>query len=109
MKLDTADRQAAGGGDAQVLAAKTTRLKEKLAKLEEEMARLKALEQHAGLADKAIYAAPIPIAARWRRAVSGSGIVGYNVRTAVDTEHHLIVAARGDKRWHRQVAARQYG
>ena len=30
--------------------------------------------------------------ARWRRAARAPGIVGYNVQTAVDTKHHLIVA-----------------
>ena len=30
--------------------------------------------------------------ARWRPAVRGSGVVGYNVQVAVDTAHHLIIA-----------------
>jgi len=45
-QLDTADRQtAAGEAPSEELAARTTRLKEKLAKLEEEVKRLKAIEQ----------------------------------------------------------------
>src|SRR6516225_4617393 len=44
-QLDTADRQtAAGAAPSEELAARTTRLKEKLAKLEEEVKRLKAIE-----------------------------------------------------------------
>src|SRR6476620_6997446 len=44
-QLDTADRQICAGEDPEVLAARTTRLKEKLAKLEEEVKRLKAIEK----------------------------------------------------------------
>src|SRR6266513_1641192 len=44
--LDTADRQtAAGESPSEELAARTTRLKEKLTKLEEEVKRLKAIEK----------------------------------------------------------------
>src|SRR5712675_767832 len=46
-QLDTADRQtAAGESPSEELAARTTRLKEKLAKLEEEVKRLKAIEKN---------------------------------------------------------------
>src|SRR3974390_2779843 len=45
-QLDTADRQtAAGEAPSEELAARTTRLKQKLAKLEEEVNRLKAIER----------------------------------------------------------------
>src|SRR5947207_4310686 len=45
-QLDTADRQtAAGEAPSEELAARTTRLKEKLTKLEEEVKRLKAIEK----------------------------------------------------------------
>src|SRR5213593_3463804 len=45
-QLDTADRQTAAGEEpSEALAARTTRLKEKLAKLEEEVKRLKAIEK----------------------------------------------------------------
>jgi len=38
----------------------------------------------------------------------GSGVVGYNVQTAVDTEHHLIVAHEGDKCRQRYRASCQH-
>ncbi len=37
------------------------------------------------------YRSPIPTAARWQRSGRGSGVVGYNVQVAVETENHLIV------------------
>jgi transposase len=92
-QLDTADRlTAAGEAPSEELAARTTRLKEKLAKLEEEVKRLKAIE-------KQMLAAPdqqISFTDSDSRSMAtsgrGSGMVGYNVQTAVDTTNHLIVA-----------------
>ena len=90
-QLETADLQAAGGADADVLAARTTRLKEKLVKLEEEMARLKALEkQMLASPDKQISLTD-PDSRSMATSGRGSGMVGYNVQTAVDTTNHLIV------------------
>jgi len=92
-QLDSADRQASAGEEpSEVLAARTTRLKEKLAKLEEEVMRLKAIE-------KAMLASPDqqisftdPDSRSMATSGRGSGMVGYNVQTAVDTTNHLIVA-----------------
>ena len=86
-QLDTADLQE----PSEALAAKTAHLKEKLAKLASEMQRLKALE-------KAMLASPDqqisltdPDSRSMATSGRGSGVVGYNVQVAVDTEHHLIV------------------
>jgi len=86
-QLDTADLQE----PSEALAAKTTHLKEKLAKLATELERLKALE-------KAMLASPDqqisltdPDSRSMATSGRGSGVVGYNVQVAVDTEHHLIV------------------
>jgi transposase len=92
-QLDTTDRQtAAGEAPSEELAARTTRLKEKLAKLEEEVKRLKVIE-------KAMLAAPDqqisftdPDSRSMATSGRGSGMVGYNVQAAVDTTNHLIVA-----------------
>jgi transposase len=86
-QLDTADLQE----PSEALAAKTAHLKEKLAKLASELQRLKAIE-------KAMLASPdqqISLTDPDSRSMAtrgrGSGVVGYNVQVAVDTEHHLIV------------------
>jgi transposase/uncharacterized small protein (DUF1192 family) len=88
-QLETADRQTAAGAD--VPAAKVTRLKEKIAKLKEEITRLKAIdvELQAG-PDKQISLTD-PDARSMATSGKDTGIVGYNVQAAVDTEHHLIV------------------
>jgi transposase len=87
-QLDTADRH----DPTEALAARTTRLKEKIARLEQEMQRLAELEAQ-------MLASPdqqISLTDRDARSMAtsgrGSGVVGYNVQVAVETEHHLIVA-----------------
>jgi transposase len=85
--LDTADRQ-----EGEVAEAKSLRLKDKLARLKQQMQHLREMEI-------AVQAAPdrqISLTDSDARAMAtsgkGTGIVGYNVQTAVDAEHHLIVA-----------------
>ena len=86
-QLDSADRQE----PSLPLATKTARLKEKIAKLKEEMQRLHALEaQMLGTPDQQISLTD-PDARSMATSGRGSGVVGYNVQVAVDTEHHLIV------------------
>ena len=86
-QLDTADRQQ----PSEALAAKTTRLKEKLAKLGEEMRRLKGLEAQMLAAPDQQVSLTDPDSRSMATSGRGSGVVGYNVQVAVDTEHHLIV------------------
>ena len=86
-QLQTADRH----GDA-VPAAKVERLKSKIEKLKEEIVRLNAInEQMMRSTDKQISLTD-PDARSMATSGKDTGIVGYNVQVAVDTEHHLIVA-----------------
>ena len=86
-QLDSADRQE----PSPALTMRTTRLNEKIAKLKQEMQRLEALDirrletpdQQISLTD--------PDSRSMATSGRGSGVVGYNVQTAVDTKHHLII------------------
>jgi transposase len=86
-QLDTADRQE----PSEALAKKTAHLKEKLAKLKEEMERLKGLEAQMLAAPDQQISLTDPDSRSMATSGRGSGVVGYNVQVAVDTEHHLIV------------------
>src|SRR5712672_613351 len=86
-QLDTADRQP----PSEALVAKTTRLKEKLTKLKEQMERLKGLEAQMLAAPDQQISLTDPDSRSMATSGRGSGVVGYNVQVAVDTEHHLII------------------
>ena len=86
-QLDTADRQE----PTEALAIKTTHLKEKLAKLESEMKRLTAYEAQMLASPDQQISLTDPDSRSMATSGRGSGVVGYNVQVAVDTEHHLIV------------------
>jgi hypothetical protein len=70
---------------------KATRLKEKLAKLTEEMAKLAAYEQRMLASPDQQISLTDPDSRSMATSGRGSGVVGYNVQVAVETEHHLIV------------------
>src|SRR6266576_322458 len=86
-QLDTADLQE----PSEELAAKTAHLKEKLAKLESEMQRLAAIERLMLASPEQQISLTDPDSRSMATRGRGSGVVGYNVQVAVDTEHHLIV------------------
>src|SRR5919201_5098433 len=86
-QLDTADRQE----PSEALAAKVAHLKEKLAKLASELQRLKAIEKEMLASPDQQISLTDPDSRSMATSGRGSGIVGYNVQVAVDTEHHLIV------------------
>lgn len=86
-QLDTADLQE----PSEALAAKTAHLKEKLAKLASEVHRLKAIEKEMLASPDQQISLTDPDSRSMATSGRGSGVVGYNVQVAVDTEHHLIV------------------
>jgi transposase len=71
---------------------KVTRLTEKIAKLKEEMQRLEVLETQMLASPDQQISLTDPDSRSMATSGRGSGVVGYNVQAAVDTEHHLIVA-----------------
>jgi transposase len=87
-QLDSTDRQE----PSVARETKTARLKEKIAKLKEEMQRLEKIEVRMLEAPGQQISLTDPDARSMATSGRGSGVVGYNVRAAVDTKHHLIVA-----------------
>jgi transposase len=85
--LESTDRQ-----EGELAQAKSVRLKEKIEALREQMKSFQALDLIVQAAPDQQLSLTDPdarsMATRGRR----SGVVGYNVQTAVDTRHHLIVA-----------------
>jgi transposase len=86
-QLDTADLQ----DPSEALAIKTAHLKEKLAKLATEMERLKGIEQQMLASPDQQISLTDPDSRSMATSGRGSGVVGYNVQVAVDTQNHLIV------------------
>jgi transposase len=86
-ELDRADREptAVSEGHVSRLKEKITRVKEQMQRLNQIGAQMQATPDHQiSLTD--------PDARSMATSGRGTGIVGYNVQTAVDAKHHLIVA-----------------
>src|SRR4051794_25793873 len=87
-QLDAADRQE----PTEALATKVTRLNEKLTKLKEEMGKLAVYEKQMLASPDQQISLTDPDSRSMATSGRGSGVVGYNVQVAVDTDHHLIIA-----------------
>ena len=85
--LDTADRTQPAETEA-----KTNNLNEKLARLKKQMRYLQAMGERLRQAPDEQVSLTDPDARSMATSGRGTGMVGYNVQVAVDTEHHLIVA-----------------
>jgi transposase len=86
-QMDSADR-----AQPEIAEAKSARLNEKIAKLKEHVAELKAMEKKVAEAPDGQVSLTDPDARSMATSGRGAGIVGYNVQTAVHAKHHLIVA-----------------
>ncbi len=85
--LDTADRQ-----EGEAVETRSGRLKEKVERLRDQMRWLQAMEAKVAASPDGQVSLTDPDAQSMATTGRGSGMVGYNVQSAVDAEHHLIVA-----------------
>ncbi|RON22285.1 IS1182 family transposase [Pseudomonas lini] len=83
--LDAADRKVPTASELDA-----TRLEEKIAKLKTQMKELLVIEVQLNESPDKQVSLTDPDARSMK--TRGNGIIGYNVQTAVDTQHHLIVA-----------------
>jgi transposase len=86
-ELDRADREPAAVSEGRV-----SQLKEKITKIKEQMQRLNQIGAQLQAAPDHQISLTDPDARSMATSGRGTGIVGYNVQTAVDAKHHLIVA-----------------
>ena len=84
--LDRMDRRETPSSPRQA-----ARLKERIATLKDEMSRLDGLKARMETSPDGQVSLTDPDARSMASQGKGTGIVGYNVQTAVETEHHLIV------------------
>jgi anti-sigma28 factor (negative regulator of flagellin synthesis) len=84
---DAADRE-----EGEVAQAKVARLKDKIAALKQQMQQYRDMEKAVQARHDQQISLTDPAARSMAASGKGTGVVGYNVQTAVDAKHHLIVA-----------------
>jgi len=94
-ELDRADREPVAVSEGRV-----SRLKEKIASLKQQMQHLNQIGEQMQTATDHQVSLTDPDARSMATSGRGTGMVGYNVQTAVDTKHHLIVAHDVTNRGH---------
>jgi transposase len=87
VELDRADRDPAA-----VLPERVAHLKEKITKVKEQMKTLGEIGEQMKASEDGQISLTDPDARSMATSGRGTGIVGYNVQTAVDAKHHMIVA-----------------
>ena len=85
--LDRADRE-----PAPVPTARVSQLKEKIAAVKAQVRKLRQIERQMLQSPDQQVSLTDPDARSMATSGRGTGIVGYNVQTAVDAQHHMIVA-----------------
>jgi transposase len=86
-ELDRADRE-----PALVTEARVEHIKEKVATVKKQMRQLKQIGKQMAQAPDGQVSLTDPDARSMATSGRGTGMVGYNVQTSVDTKHHMIVA-----------------
>jgi transposase len=86
-ELDRADRE-----PALVTEARVEHIKEKVATVKKQMRQLKQIGKQMTQAPDGQVSLTDPDARSMATSGRGTGMVGYNVQTSVDTKHHMIVA-----------------
>ena len=87
VELDRADRDATA-----VLPGRVAHLKDKIAKVKQQMRALEAIGEQMKASEDGQISLTDPDARSMATSGRGTGIVGYNVQAVVDAKHHLIVA-----------------